>query len=128
MNWIKKRYDQFILVLAASALLGLSGLLALRAKNFPENFADALAIEIDFPIAFRSDEQDGLEQLRRHEEVAAEEHRLIRAHAADRNPLRHRRAVDDLRGATRDEGTAEPSGQHEAENGFHSGSKAAGVV
>ncbi len=41
MNWIKKRYDQFILVLAALALLGLSGLLALRAKNFPENFADA---------------------------------------------------------------------------------------
>lgn len=41
MNWIKKRYDQFILVLAALALLGVSGLLALRAKNFPENFAEA---------------------------------------------------------------------------------------
>ena len=41
MNWIKKRYDQFLLVLAALALLGLSGVLVLRAKSFPENFADA---------------------------------------------------------------------------------------
>lgn len=41
MDWIKKRYDQFLLVLAALALLGFSGLLALRIKSFPENFADA---------------------------------------------------------------------------------------
>lgn len=41
MDWIKKRYDQFVLVLAALLLLGLSGLLALRAKSFPENFAAA---------------------------------------------------------------------------------------
>jgi hypothetical protein len=41
MSWIKKRYDQFVLVLAALALLGLSGMLALRAKNFSENFAAA---------------------------------------------------------------------------------------
>jgi len=41
MDWIKKRYDQFILVLAALLLLGLSGLLAMRIKSFPDNFADA---------------------------------------------------------------------------------------
>jgi hypothetical protein len=41
MDWIKKRYDQFILVLAALALLGVAGLLALRVKSFPENFAEA---------------------------------------------------------------------------------------
>lgn len=41
MDWIKKRYDQFLLVLAALALLGLSGFLALQAKTFPEKFADA---------------------------------------------------------------------------------------
>jgi hypothetical protein len=41
MNWIKKRYDQFFLVLAAVALLVVCGLIALRAKSFPDNFADA---------------------------------------------------------------------------------------
>jgi hypothetical protein len=41
MDWIKKRYDQFFLVLAALLLLGFSGLLGLRAKNFPDNFAEA---------------------------------------------------------------------------------------
>src|SRR5260221_9422741 len=43
MDWIKKRYDQFSLVLAAVALLGMSGLLWLRIKNFPENFEAAHA-------------------------------------------------------------------------------------
>jgi len=43
MNWIKKRYDQFLLVLAALALLGVAGLIALRAQNFGENFNDARA-------------------------------------------------------------------------------------
>ena len=41
MNWIKKRYDQFLLVLAALALLAVAGLLALRSKSFPENFGAA---------------------------------------------------------------------------------------
>lgn len=41
MDWIKKRYDQFVLLLAALALLGFSGLMALRAKSFPDAFASA---------------------------------------------------------------------------------------
>ncbi len=41
MNWIKKRYDQFFLVLAALALLAVSGLIALRAQNFAQDFAEA---------------------------------------------------------------------------------------
>lgn len=43
MAWIKKHYDQFILILAAFALLGLSGLMVVRAKGFNENFAAAQA-------------------------------------------------------------------------------------
>ncbi|MGB8170622.1 MAG: Amuc_1099 family pilus-like system protein [Chthoniobacteraceae bacterium] len=42
MDWIKKRYDQFVLLLATLLLLGVSGLLALRAKSFPDKFAAAL--------------------------------------------------------------------------------------
>ena len=41
MDWIKKRYDQFILVLAALALLALLVLLALRVKSFADNFTEA---------------------------------------------------------------------------------------
>lgn len=41
MNWIKKRYDQFVLALAAVALLVAGGLIFARAKNFADNFADA---------------------------------------------------------------------------------------
>ena len=41
MDWIKKRYDQFVLVLAAVALLAVSVLLAMRVNKFGDNFADA---------------------------------------------------------------------------------------
>jgi|GEM_PF-604190 len=43
MSWIKKRYDQFLLVLAAIILLAVSGLIALRAQGFGENFTEARA-------------------------------------------------------------------------------------
>jgi hypothetical protein len=43
MNWIKKRYDQFFLLLAVLAVLGIATLFALRAQNFGDNFADAHA-------------------------------------------------------------------------------------
>jgi hypothetical protein len=38
MDWIKRRYDQFILLLMALVLLGVSILLILRASAFEENF------------------------------------------------------------------------------------------
>lgn len=41
MDWIKKHYDQFLLALAALALLAVSGLLILKTNSFGENFADA---------------------------------------------------------------------------------------
>jgi hypothetical protein len=41
MDWIKKHYDQFLLALAALALLAVSGLLILKARSFGENFTAA---------------------------------------------------------------------------------------
>lgn len=43
MEWIKKNYDRFILLLLAVMLLGSSGALFWFAKSFPERFAPALA-------------------------------------------------------------------------------------
>lgn len=43
MNWIKKRYDQFLLALLGSALLICAVLILLKVKSFPERFTDALA-------------------------------------------------------------------------------------
>jgi hypothetical protein len=40
MDWIKKHYDQFLLALAALALLAVSGLLILKTKSFGDNFAE----------------------------------------------------------------------------------------
>ncbi|MEO6567730.1 MAG: Amuc_1099 family pilus-like system protein [Opitutaceae bacterium] len=41
MDWIKKHYDQFLLALAAFALLVVSGLLILKTTSFGENFSEA---------------------------------------------------------------------------------------
>ncbi len=41
MDWIKKHYDQFLLALAALALLAVSALLILKATGFQSNFAEA---------------------------------------------------------------------------------------
>lgn len=43
MDWIKKRYDQFILVLAAVALLAVAALLFMQIQSFPQKFAEAQA-------------------------------------------------------------------------------------
>jgi hypothetical protein len=43
MDWIKNRYDQFVLALMALVLLGFSALLAMRSNSFPENFSAAQA-------------------------------------------------------------------------------------
>lgn len=41
MDWIKKRYDQFLLALFAILLLAFSVMLILRSQSFAEKFADA---------------------------------------------------------------------------------------
>lgn len=41
MDWIKKHYDQFILIVASLLLLVCSVLIILKARSFGENFADA---------------------------------------------------------------------------------------
>jgi hypothetical protein len=43
MDWIKKRYDQFILVLVALALLAFAVLVYLKTGSFQEKFAEAMA-------------------------------------------------------------------------------------
>src|ERR1700722_7611968 len=43
MNWIKKRYDQFLLALFALGLLACAILIFLRIQSFGDRFADALA-------------------------------------------------------------------------------------
>ena len=43
MDWIKKHYDQFLLALAALALLVVSGLLILKTQSFGDNFSEAQA-------------------------------------------------------------------------------------
>ena len=43
MDWIKKRYDQFLLSLAAVLLLVFSILIVLKTGSFGERFADAQA-------------------------------------------------------------------------------------
>ena len=43
MNWIKKRYDQFLLALLAIALLTCAVLIYLRVQSFGERFSDAVA-------------------------------------------------------------------------------------
>ncbi len=43
MNWIKKRYDQFLLVLLTIALLTCAILIFLRVQSFGEKFSDAVA-------------------------------------------------------------------------------------
>jgi len=43
MNWIKKRYDQFLLSLVAVALLACAVLIYLKVQSFGENFATVVA-------------------------------------------------------------------------------------
>ena len=43
MNWIKKRYDQFLLALLAVVLLVCAVLIFLRVQSFGEKFSDAMA-------------------------------------------------------------------------------------
>ncbi|MEP6672566.1 MAG: Amuc_1099 family pilus-like system protein [Chthoniobacter sp.] len=43
MNWIKKRYDQFLLALLTVALLACAILIFLRVQSFGEKFSDAVA-------------------------------------------------------------------------------------
>jgi len=43
MNWIKKRYDQFLLALLAIVLLACAVLIFLRVQSFGERFSDAVA-------------------------------------------------------------------------------------
>lgn len=65
MDWIKKRYDQFVLVLGAVALLAGLTLLALRVKSFADNFAEAHTNvvpsekipELDLTIVKKSEEE-----------------------------------------------------------------------
>jgi len=46
MNWIKKRYDQFLLALLTVALLACAVLIFLRVQSFGERFSDAVATVI----------------------------------------------------------------------------------
>jgi hypothetical protein len=46
MNWIKKRYDQFLLALLTVALLACAVLIFLRVQSFGEKFSDAVATVI----------------------------------------------------------------------------------
>src|SRR4051812_27533270 len=41
MDWIKKRYDQFLLALAAAALLGFAVMVYLKTGGFGEKFSEA---------------------------------------------------------------------------------------
>lgn len=43
MNWIKKRYDQFLLALLTVALLACAALIFLKVQGFGEKFSEALA-------------------------------------------------------------------------------------
>src|SRR4051812_27853197 len=43
MDWIKKRYDQFILTVAALALLAFGIMIVLKTGTFGEKFASTLA-------------------------------------------------------------------------------------
>ena len=43
MNWIKKRYDQFLLALLSVGLLACAVLIFLKVQSFPDKFADALS-------------------------------------------------------------------------------------
>ena len=42
MNWIKKRYDQFLLALLAVGLLACAVLIFLKVQNFGDNFTSAV--------------------------------------------------------------------------------------
>jgi hypothetical protein len=44
MNWIKKRYDQFLLALLAIGLLACAVLIFLKVQNFGENFTTVVAV------------------------------------------------------------------------------------
>jgi hypothetical protein len=44
MNWIKKRYDQFLLALLAIGLLACAVLIFLKVQSFGDNFSSAVAI------------------------------------------------------------------------------------